>query len=265
DGEMDCKEALAVIVRGDASRLREAQAHLAQCPDCRQGFDQWVRSLLSQGEEAIPCSECLARLPEYAEADANARAQEAYLRAVRAHLETCAACSAVYEDLVGMIAVDEAARGAVLPSEPQAAWNRIASGSYRLSKDLQSLVSQTVDGSWIGGIARVALAPATRRGMTQRVVELRGFPGAAIEARITRIEERGKLSLTIAVCESGTEQPVEGVSLDLYIDETLRESAGIDARHPSAAWSGLPIDHDYALVIRHAELSYWLDIRQPAS
>jgi uncharacterized protein YbaR (Trm112 family) len=80
-----------------------AVRHVRGCPVCESRLGHFARALIEDEEDRLTCEECQDLLPEYLQAEAEARTQEELWHPVAYHLETCPHCSAAYTALSDLI------------------------------------------------------------------------------------------------------------------------------------------------------------------
>ncbi|MCB0215792.1 MAG: hypothetical protein KDH92_04085 [Chloroflexi bacterium] len=99
DASIDCASARARLLTGDPA----AAEHLARCPVCRERLDQLSVAVLSASQDAIPCAECRAWLPQLIAGgregaalatDPAAQERAAALGRAWTHLDRCPECHA---------------------------------------------------------------------------------------------------------------------------------------------------------------------------
>lgn len=237
----ECDELLAGVLANNPQVIKEAAKHIAVCPQCRVGLSQLLAAMISDQEDALPCAECRARLPDYLASSAAQIKKNPALRAVHAHLESCAVCQQEYEDLI-----DTMAALSIQAPERQSGLDEI------IKQTMERLLPST------GPLGRSRSALATRepasegpaQGKTvQCEWDCRPKLPVRLEVKFTRGEDRYHLTVEPVLWEGN--KPAVGMTVGLYSGDLPGESCFIDLAQPRAIFHEISLDAGYQLVIEY--------------
>ena len=120
----DCRAAiehlLAYWENPDLHRaeVEAAFSHIGKCAHCKRRMRYLMRALAADEEDLMTCQECQDLLPEYLQAEAEGRADDAQWHLVAFHLETCPHCSAECATLSELLELAHRERGEEPPRYP---------------------------------------------------------------------------------------------------------------------------------------------------
>jgi len=120
----DCRVAIEhLLAYWENPDLHRAEAeaafsHIGKCPHCERRVRYLMRALAADEEDSLTCQECQDLLPEYLQAEAEGRADEAQWRFTALHLETCPHCSAEYATLSELLELAHGEQGVEPPRYP---------------------------------------------------------------------------------------------------------------------------------------------------
>ena len=101
-----------------AGELAGALDHINTCPHCQQRLGFLMRALAGEREDSLPCEECQAQLPDYAQALADGQAGAPAWADIALHLRVCPICAAQQAELAGLLAFAHGEAGAEPPAYP---------------------------------------------------------------------------------------------------------------------------------------------------
>jgi predicted anti-sigma-YlaC factor YlaD len=96
--DMNTRQLLAYLQA--PSQYPAIEAHLETCPSCRRRLAHLSQAVVSHQADRLTCGQCQARLPDYVQAQMEARDPAGLFPEVQDHLALCPHCQRLYQDLL---------------------------------------------------------------------------------------------------------------------------------------------------------------------